>query len=65
MAAITSEARIERLKAWANTKSTPAKAELLKPGSNIFIGAGIHANAHRAKGATDLTEIEKDGVEDL
>lgn len=58
MAAITSEARIDRFKEWLQTKTTPQNAAGLKPGSNLLLATALHGLARRSKGH-ELTEIEK------
>lgn len=58
MAAITSEARIDRFKEWLQARSTPQKAAGLKPGSNLLLATALHGLARRSKGH-ELTEIEK------
>lgn len=58
MAAITSEARIDRFKEWLQAKSTPQTAAGLKPGSSLLLATALHGLARRSKGH-ELTVIEK------
>jgi hypothetical protein len=61
MAAITSEARIERFKTWLEAKAAPQRAAGLKPGSNLLLASALHGLARRGKGHS-LTDLEQKAV---
>lgn len=41
---VTSEDRLARFREWALAKNTLCASSKLKPGSNILLGAGMHAS---------------------